>query len=1211
MASVISDESRHIVRLLSNPDSGGILTTIDPFLERQLNDIRSRFLLWSGNVGSLAMADASLDQRLRNNPDIAKLVVSMLQSLKEDLERIVNFVSPSTPHIATTRTLAPLVEEEEEDEEQANEVGIDDNGGTKAPHTDTVSEDQEPRSSGTSSSSSDFDFGSSGSDVSGAHPSKFDESPWSRYVESSNTALDHLYRLCSVLRKPASSNENARVKMLISKGNAIDARELDEFKAHIEFHLDFKLKGHKLAPQIRQRLIDAAIFRKIKLIYRERHHQKLAQGTKAETIGHSKSISTGSKTLGSTDSGMAIVSDTEDLQSSCGVHQTDHAVDSPIRKERIGFQKSSTLSNTIASSVNQEGYKQYKSKKAPGSISSTITASAIGRREKLDVPRPPIPSLEGEASVFCPYCSRIVRLAETKGPRWIKHVLKDVEPYVCLFEDCQLADLLFRTPDEWLGHMVQEHNTVWRCRAPGHDHHVYSSEMQLADHLQAAHENAFTPSQLQDFLIRTPLPASEMFSKLSGEWNSDPEKQGVVCRSCQGISGREAIISGDDTEATILYMCILTHLEELALESLPEQNAADDGSSLQCRTVGSFSTMGLHIADNNLDDTTVYETSDSVHAQFYESAPVPDMEDIMSMVYRDVMEQIAKSKFTPALENDAILQHFQSKRVRERDSVSRQGTELSNSEFLQLILTIRSFASSTLSICFGLLGLPNSWKRKMLFVLRDAVSLWKQAKVMLLELRMKAGYGVQSFGAVEKAFVELVLNQETSLSRFVDVIEFLTHLLDFANFSNWTRKDELNYIFDSEFIFAWSTPQLEGLRQSLEYLCSLGTFAERIVNEATTKKSSPAAGPTSAQYVSSSSRSAVEVLDHRNQQAHVHISEGLPHSTTSSVGCEIAMSRLYYDGIDRVWARVGAPHSGTCDWIFHHKEFALWLSDTKNLLWISGESVSGRSTLLKHISSYPDLFRRKHKTGASTISVIRHSFREHDKQDTPHYNSLEGFFRNVLFQIAAASPELFVAGVHAKHMDLHAASWSVQESVSLLFRIANLDHEQSFKSTFRFVLFVDSIDRAAPDPHAGWEMKQLASFLSELAMSGIFKVCVSSQFFESLPTTFANLQGDYACIRIPNGHTSNDMLKYVEHSLSPKFPSSSRESGMTNQDVEWASVSRIIVDHSRGCWPFTKMATAQVSKFTDEGRSFAEILERLEGLCAEYLHFLSVMEREG
>ena len=62
-----------------------------------------------------------------------------------------------------------------------------------------------------------------------------------------------------------------------------------------------------------------------------------------------------------------------------------------------------------------------------------------------------------------------------------KHVLRDLEPYVCTFRDCEQGDRLFDNRDEWYEHELQQHRMEYTCNTEGHepsdDRHAFSMHM--------------------------------------------------------------------------------------------------------------------------------------------------------------------------------------------------------------------------------------------------------------------------------------------------------------------------------------------------------------------------------------------------------------------------------------------------------------------------------------------------------------------------------------------------------------------------------------------------------------------------------------------------------------------------------------------------------------------------------------------------------------
>jgi hypothetical protein len=41
----------------------------------------------------------------------------------------------------------------------------------------------------------------------------------------------------------------------------------------------------------------------------------------------------------------------------------------------------------------------------------------------------------------------------TNQMSWLHHLTLDLLPYVCIFENCDTADFLYKTKDEWWSHL--------------------------------------------------------------------------------------------------------------------------------------------------------------------------------------------------------------------------------------------------------------------------------------------------------------------------------------------------------------------------------------------------------------------------------------------------------------------------------------------------------------------------------------------------------------------------------------------------------------------------------------------------------------------------------------------------------------------------------------------------------------------------------------
>ena len=73
-----------------------------------------------------------------------------------------------------------------------------------------------------------------------------------------------------------------------------------------------------------------------------------------------------------------------------------------------------------------------------------------------------------------------------------KHVLSDLKPYVCTFEDCELK--LFSDRHTWFSHELKDHRKEWNCHFCAHD--PFDKPGSYRAHLLTHHPQSFTADQL-------------------------------------------------------------------------------------------------------------------------------------------------------------------------------------------------------------------------------------------------------------------------------------------------------------------------------------------------------------------------------------------------------------------------------------------------------------------------------------------------------------------------------------------------------------------------------------------------------------------------------------------------------------------------------------------------------------------------------------------
>ncbi|KAL4737151.1 hypothetical protein BDV11DRAFT_172208 [Aspergillus similis] len=123
----------------------------------------------------------------------------------------------------------------------------------------------------------------------------------------------------------------------------------------------------------------------------------------------------------------------------------------------------------------------------------------------------------GSMEVVCPYCccslsSSIV----TNKLKWIDHVKYDLDPYVCLFDECDSPNELYNHSEDWLNHMRQ-HSLRWRCTAKSHGVLVFHTRGDYEDHMSSKHKS--TKSQLKILAERSSRSSGSLFEScpLCGE----------------------------------------------------------------------------------------------------------------------------------------------------------------------------------------------------------------------------------------------------------------------------------------------------------------------------------------------------------------------------------------------------------------------------------------------------------------------------------------------------------------------------------------------------------------------------------------------------------------------------------------------------------------------------------------------------------------------
>ncbi|KAL4916459.1 hypothetical protein BDW62DRAFT_202613 [Aspergillus aurantiobrunneus] len=355
--------------------------------------------------------------------------------------------------------------------------------------------------------------------------------------------ISRLYHFTSIARKTSTSNEPERnygERVLRFVQNQDPPLDLSELKSHIEWQLGRQCPTLSPGSPLYNRLVEAAIYRRHKILYYQSHQKKLQWGT-------------------------AEVFDAPQQQQAVDVGRKAAMRDVPIQGFVAGF-KADALNDPVPTFIATEATVPNEvspSTYAKLAVISGVRTSAVGRRGDLDIPPCPRPASGNGTEIQCPYCMLVIEdklrgKSALREHQWRRHVMKDIDPYVCLFEDCDSDYPFFKKTEEWIDHMQWGHSTRYSCQVPGHEDIFFQTQAGLEQHLAGEHAEQLPSGELSGLVKNGLRPAPDVFAFLAGCLNMGQD------RPSQGMEIRQHIAS---------------HLERIALLSLPERDDFDAESA--------------------------------------------------------------------------------------------------------------------------------------------------------------------------------------------------------------------------------------------------------------------------------------------------------------------------------------------------------------------------------------------------------------------------------------------------------------------------------------------------------------------------------------------------------------------------------------------------------------------------------------------------------
>ncbi|KAM5346199.1 hypothetical protein ACJ41O_009204 [Fusarium nematophilum] len=172
---------------------------------------------------------------------------------------------------------------------------------------------------------------------------------------------------------------------------------------------------------------------------------------------------------------------------------------------------------------------------------------------------PPMPKMGKDGKYQpCTLCGDPLEESKLTPESWEQHVDRDLEPYVCISEECRETPVFFVCPRDWLSHMQKRHTITWAEEAHTeqwycdveHDGPLeFEDKEAFVAHLRAEHGDKLTKSKLEGRARRNRRIAM---------------RESFVCPFCECVPEDE----GQPHTHESLGRHIAAHLKSLAFLSL-------------------------------------------------------------------------------------------------------------------------------------------------------------------------------------------------------------------------------------------------------------------------------------------------------------------------------------------------------------------------------------------------------------------------------------------------------------------------------------------------------------------------------------------------------------------------------------------------------------------------------------------------------------------
>ncbi|KAI0518135.1 hypothetical protein F5B22DRAFT_644897 [Xylaria bambusicola] len=448
----------------------------------------------------------------------------------------------------------------------------------------------------------------------------------------------------------------------------------------------------------------------------------------------------------------------------------------------------------------------------------------------------------------------------------------------------------------------------------------------------------------------------------------------------------------------------------------------------------------------------------------------------------------------------------------------------------------------------------NGWQRKLEAIKVSGEVMWKrkemrELKTRLLELENR----LASWWTMT-----MLRRQGDSFKAVLASINSLGYRLD--NFDNFdvNRLDTLKSNIDLSFV----SIQAQATKDNGE-------------SDSTTHQSDTKADPIGQRHATD--------LNDTIQCVHEYIAEW--HRMIRAI--EVLKS-LAFDSIHNRRDNIEQAHQETCLWVYdpNRTNFTEWLKSASGVYWINGLAGSGKSTLMKYVTTDKQTYSALGTwTGGRRLITASHYFWN---AGTEMQKSHKGLLQTLLYQILEADPSLCDVLCADHHL---GTPWKMEELTTAFERLSTMS-----EATNMFCFFIDGLDE-----YQGQE-ETLIRIVKSLAAAPNVKICASSRPW---PAFYAEWNTSIYTFKMQD-FSKADMTKYVKEYLegSDKFKAAAA------LDSKCLDLIPNISDRANGVWLWVYLVVRDILRDIRDGEPFQQWQNRLESYPQELVaYFRKMMER--